>query len=421
MATSGGTVGTPIGGGLALGDRGPGLDETLLGHARYAQIMQIGAPHFHQMAGALAPLGGGCDDVWDQDDREALVWAIGQAEAMIAEELGFWPAPKYFVDEEVRVARVRPDWWNAELRTKWGHVQAFGAEELTLVLADALVLYEDRDSDPLGREELGRVTSALYQDLAACDAACEAAMFFRSDDGAWDDADPRFEVRPLAVDVDGSTMSLEAESSQFVFPALWELTRADCEGSDDEAAWKHDFGTGNLVSYVDVYCRTTDAQTPITLCWDGVCQCTSPCAHATQTACPHVTNWERGHFAARPATWNGATHVDAAPLYWTAPQKLRVSYLAGYPRDPVTCRMDRRLERAIVKLANALLPEPPCGWCDPARRLWELDRSPVDPLTPEAASMPWDVYSRGALEAWRIVKRFGGGRSMGGGSVRGSF
>jgi hypothetical protein len=30
----------------------------------------------------------------------------------------------------------------------------------------------------------------------------------------------------------------------------------------------------------------------------------------------------------------------------------------------------------------------------------------IDPLTPEAASMPWDIYKRGALEAWRIIKLF---------------
>ena len=72
--------------------------------------------------------------------------------------------------------------------------------------------------------------------------------------------------------------------------------------------------------------------------------------------------------------------------------------------------MDSRLERAIVKLTNALLPEPPCGYCDAAEKIWKLDRTQIDPLTPEAAGMPWDIYSRGALEAWRIVKLLAAGR-----------
>jgi hypothetical protein len=80
--------------------------------------------------------------------------------------------------------------------------------------------------------------------------------------------------------------------------------------------------------------------------------------------------------------------------------------------------MNASMERAIVKLTNALLPEPPCGFCgDVAVRTWQDDRRPIDPLTPEAASMPWDVYKRGALEAWRIVKLFS--RAKGGKVGRG--
>jgi hypothetical protein len=77
--------------------------------------------------------------------------------------------------------------------------------------------------------------------------------------------------------------------------------------------------------------------------------------------------------------------------------------------------MNSQLERAIVKLTNALLSEPPCGFCDPAKARWAQDRKDIDPLTPEAASLPWDLYKQGALEAWRIVKRFamGQGGKMG--------
>ena len=72
--------------------------------------------------------------------------------------------------------------------------------------------------------------------------------------------------------------------------------------------------------------------------------------------------------------------------------------------------MNANLERAIVKLTNVLLPEPPCGFCDAAQTRWQNDRQNIDPLTPEAASMPWDLYSQGALEAWRIVKKLAMGR-----------
>jgi len=74
---------------------------TLLPLDRYAELMMIPLTHFNQLAGPKAPQTGGCDDVWDQDDREELAWVIAQAEEMIAHELRFWPAPKFITGERV--------------------------------------------------------------------------------------------------------------------------------------------------------------------------------------------------------------------------------------------------------------------------------------------------------------------------------
>ena len=71
--------------------------------------------------------------------------------------------------------------------------------------------------------------------------------------------------------------------------------------------------------------------------------------------------------------------------------------------------MNQLMERAIVKLANALLPEPPCGYCDLAERRWHEDRNGLvlqSEIT-ELEAIYWPVDKvRGALEASRIVKRF---------------
>jgi len=53
---------------------------TLLPLDRYAEIMQIPLTHFNQLQGPKAPLVGGCDDIWDQDDRELLAWTMAEAE-----------------------------------------------------------------------------------------------------------------------------------------------------------------------------------------------------------------------------------------------------------------------------------------------------------------------------------------------------
>lgn len=387
-------------------------ETTLLPLSRYAEIMQIYLPHFWQMNGAKAPLTGGCDKVWDENARNLLEWTILQAEELIANELGFWPAPKFITNEEILfgLEGTRWDWHNAEVKTRWGYIDNFGVEKLTLVMEGAGIQYSDVDNDPLAREERALIGTAIYADLPACSRPCDVAVFFRVADGAEDAADPRYEIRPIKVDIDNSTMRITAESSLFLRPDLRQLTEAESAGSSDKLAWRYDFELANLVSQVDVYCRTINTATPVVLQWDGACSCTDVCGHRTQTGCGHITHKRRGFFSPRPATWNGTANVATYGCYDGVPESLKVHYRAGYPLDSRTCRMNSLFERAIVKLTNVLLPEPPCSYCDAAKVRWENDRKPVDPLTPEAAALPWDLYAQGALEAWRLIKRLAIGR-----------
>lgn len=388
---------------------------TLLPLDRYAQIMQIPLPHFNQTEGAKAPVVKGCNGIWDQNARDSLAWTMAQAEEMIAEYLNFWPSPKFITAEEIQFSMpgIRRDWWGAEVETRWSKIECFGTEQLTLKQAGANVIYTNSNNNPNDRENLATISgTGLYvEELAACDDKCEVAVFFREEDGAEDPADCRWEIRPLKVDIDGSTMSITGDSAQFVKPELWELTELESAGNNDSKAWIIDFDTVNLVSQVDVYCRTVNQATPVTLFWDGVCDCVGVCEHSTQTACAYQTDKRRGFFTPRPATWNGTRNIFASPRYSNViPEKLEASYRAGLPLDK-SCRINQSMERAIVKLTNALLPEPPCGFCgDVAVRIWQDDRKAIDPLTLESANMPFDSDKRGALEAWRIVKKFARGR-----------
>ncbi len=386
---------------------------TLLPLDRYAEIMRICSPHFNQLAGNLAPINKGCSDpVWDQDARDDLAWTMAQAEELIAIELGFWPSPKFIANEQTdfNLPGIRSDWRFAEVQTEYSYIEDFGTKTLTLLEENATVTYTDDDGDPFGRKELATIGDGVYNYLSACAEPCEVAVFFRTEDGAENPGDSRWEIKPLKVDIDGSTMTVSGESSLFVKPNLWKLTKADADrpGSENSTAWIYNADTANFVTVVDVYCRTVNQQTPLTLKWDGFCRCTSPCTHETQLGCAYVTDARRGFYTPRPATWNGTTNIEATPTNSLPPESIMVNYRAGYPLT--NCRMNPNLERAIVKLTNALLPEPPCGFCDAAQNRWNEDRKNIDPLTNEAANLPWDVYKQGALEAWRIVKRLMRGR-----------
>ena len=259
---------------------------TILALDEYSRLMQIHPSHFNGLWGEKAPLRGGCDEVWDQDARDLLAWTMAQAEELIANELGAQPAPVFVTAEEQAMALtgVRSDWRRAELKTNYGLVEAFGTETLTLIQADATVEYLNLDHDPLGREETAEIGTGAYNDLPSCARECDVAVFFRVADGAKDAAHPAWEIRPLEIDIDGPTMRIRTEASKLVRPELWRLTEQNSLG--DLNAWKVNYLVNtNFVTRVDVYCRTVNPQTPVTLQWDGVCTCTSPCSHDTQTAC----------------------------------------------------------------------------------------------------------------------------------------
>lgn len=384
---------------------------TYLPMDRYAKHMRIPPTNFNQLGGALAPPVEGCTGtrgIWDQDDRDTLAYTMAAAEEMIVTELMFYPKPAFTVAEEILFGTMGVDraWPNREAGTTQKMVAAYGTEKLTLVQANATIQLIDDDSDPLGYNEVARIGGLLYEDLAACGAENEVAVFFRVADGAKDAAHPAWEIRPISVDIDGSTMRVEGPAAQFTKPNIWKLTKLNSADTDD---WVGDAGDGAVVPAVDVYCRTVNTESPVTLMWDGICSCTGACAHRTQTACALPVSSRGGKFLTRPTTWNGATNVYASPLHARAPEKLQVSYLSGFPLGQ-DGSMSMLLERAIVKLTNAMLPEPPCGFCDLAKTVWERDRTKVEPVSVTAEAMPWSIYSQGALEAWKIVSRLMYGR-----------
>src|ERR1044071_7531029 len=82
-----------------------GTVETLLPPLRWAEIMGLRPWDFGQMR--IPPQHNGCQDVWYQFpwqknflSRDEVSRAIAEAEFMFASKLGFWPAPKYFTNEE---------------------------------------------------------------------------------------------------------------------------------------------------------------------------------------------------------------------------------------------------------------------------------------------------------------------------------
>ena len=408
--STGGTTGTPISSSFSSGSGyGPDIGQIrpIMPAEEWMRYHAIHPAHFYQMKGVNAPTGRGCDKVWDQDDRNQLNEYIKIAEDMIRTELGYSVGPEFFTDEEIMYgydSNIRHR--RAPVKTRWGNVIDYGVEKLTLVKSDAVVTYYNRDADPEDVPETAVIGTSLYDWIDPCANPNDVAIFFRVADGAIDAAHSSWEIRDFTVDIDGDQMYIRMPAPYLLKPSLRALTRRDVRHMSEDEAWIHSYVTDNLVTAVDIYCRTTDSTTPVSLLWSKRCECLeNPCQHSTQTGCPQDMNNRIGSFVPVPATWNGSKHIIANYAYFGIPEKLKVNYRAGLPlaRDG---RLNPLIRRAIIKLTNVMMPAPACGLCDYAKSLYENDREPVSQLTVESANVPWGLYQRGAVEAWRIIHRF---------------
>jgi hypothetical protein len=380
---------------IDLGDKSMARSKywTQLPLDEYCLAMRIKLENFNQLNLANAPTAEGCGKVWDQTDRDELAFHMQQAEKMICRYLKFSIRPEYVTNERIKLLRnARTDWWNASFTTSRKYVEGYGTEQLTLLIGDAPVTYSDDDGDPRGTLELATMGDNLYDMLPDCET-CNYRVFFRQADGARDNGDRTWEIRPLEIDKDGDLVIIKARSAQFVKPELWKLTKEVCVKSDNESAWIYQFDTDNLVDYVSIYCETLDTDDQVTMYWKKTC---ASCDSDTEDLCAYGTDDDAGIFE---------VNFESSSVCYPArqPDYINVNYKAGYPLDD--CLIEPNLKAAVIHLTNALLSQTPCE-CAETTDMYKEDRDPIDPLTTEAANMPWDVYRIGALKAWRIVKQY---------------
>lgn len=375
--------------------------KTILPLDLWALYNGIKLTHFNQQGGENAPTTN-CQIVFDSYHIDEVALAVQQAETMITEQLGFYPAPYYEELAEVKVPRnVRTDWWNAPFMTSKKYVQSYGRKVLYPITLGAPVNYVDLDNDPRGINETAIIGENLYGGLTGCDSDnCTLRVFFQESDGALDHPSYEYEIRPVKVESYLGGVILKAPSALFIKPTLTRLTKEECKYSGDEDAWINDYDESNWVTNVDIYCEMIDTDTPAgEVTWMDFCE--TPCGTTSSDLCITALKSKVGSFKA---------NLESDCYTRCPPELLNVSYTSGYPLR--NCVMDTIMQRAIIKLSNVLLPLFPCrcpqeyGSMTSQEEIWFQDRLPVDPLTTEAANMPWQLYSRGALEAWRIVRQF---------------
>lgn len=373
MPSSGSGVGTPIGGGGALGSiKVQPLPVTWLSLHRYAKYVDINPVHFWGATGQDVWNFGGnsCNDIWpgyswqygSQISRAELAVAIKDAEDSIADFVGYPLAPTFVSEEHhnypayhnkdlISWGGRRDDGLNKSVSAKWKKVIAPGRRAVTLIEAEAPVVYSDEDGDGFSETATITVTTTV--------TPCEVKAYF-----AGTGAEPGWEIR----EANGKTASvgtviLRFDSWLFINPNL----QAVAPNQDGYSAIDITT-TSNYVAEVDIYREYADPNAVGSqFSWSCGAHCVancSVCGSATQDGCLILRNHETGAVVPAPATytegWSSESwSLNRSPEYvkiWYMAGDRSENYLSGRSCDPLSDFWATQ----IVRLATARLYKPFC-------------------------------------------------------------
>lgn len=337
---------------------------TLLPLDTWAKVMQLNPFEFNQIGtGFPVDNSAQCDHVffqysWQQDflSREEIGNCIGMAEDMIAVELGYWPAPKYFVNEVQQYPRpgnrelyaggrtVRGQLKSVQLN--WHKVQGGGLFARTSIAAGVAVTLSDSDGDGINDK------FTLTQATTITDPN-EIAVYFTTADRNSEPIDETWRIRPVRVSIAAGIATITGHSSLLVVPDL--TFRTDAQVLNVTTA-------ANYVTTLDVYRIYTDDDTTTSKQGNAIWELT-PCADP-----PCGVEYSPLCIGARQAEI-GFVSVSYTPVdtcHWRAPDRVSVNYLAGEPL--VDGQMSQQMADIVAHLATALLPVEKCG-CERADRI----------------------------------------------------
>jgi len=325
---------------------------TLLALDRYATIMGIDPAHFNgAYSAALQPVGAKCSDIWwqyawqsaDRVAREDLAHEIGMAEEEIANLVGYWPGPKWIVDEVHPYPRPYRREYTAygqnvrglgkSIQTRYAKIIEPGPRETSAIgTASTVALtleYVDLDGD--GLDESARIVlPTTLTDIR------EVHTYFHDHGG-----DCEWEIKPPRdISIAGGSVTIVFWAWQFIDPDLWEtLNTATARTAIDFLV------PANLVTEVDVvrefsddtvlsarfYWEPEGYHSLTTFC--SVCGGTgcAICGLTTQDGCLHIRDVHRGIVVPTAGTYSQDTDAWSA-AEWTQcrePDQVKVWYRAG--------------------------------------------------------------------------------------------
>lgn len=406
-------------------------------------IMQFHPWHFWSIADStsLSTAANGCDTLvrqhaWQNSDaasRDDVARAIAAAENIMADQLGFWPAPVYL--SQTRPWPPNSDawgrWWNVQLDT--GQIQAAGVETRTSIANATAVTYTDTDGDGyMDTFTIGPVATTVTDPKEIALYFATADRFSAGEVSA--DVGERWRIAPVVVTISGGNVTVRGSAWQLIKPVTYEgVTNAGANGLAPATTL---VTPAHYATTVDLYRRWTDPNGTTAATSQGViiwetrprygCNCDNasissgfagsifdPAAVATATARVGIRDAENGVVSLGEATFDSTTGLWSS-LNWAicdVPDRALVRVLAGWPLD-ADGQMARIYQTVVARLAAAELARPICGCTDANRELyrWQFDvaRSGgandevYGAISQEDLNNPFGTR-RGHIAAWKFV------------------
>lgn len=380
---------------------------TLLPLDSWAAIMQISPFEFNQIgAGFPRNATNQCNSVWyqyswqkDFISRSELAEAISAAESAIAEQLGYWPAPKQFIDEVAIINSGSPlkgawsgfnsnGWWK-RANLKWGYFQGGGLLNRTAIDTNVAVVLSDPDGDTINEQFTLTVATTETDPL-------KIGVYFDATERMNSSLNESWRIRPIKVSISGGTATITGHASLLVKPSLETVVNPLVLDVTDATIY---------VTAVEVWrvwrddTFTTSAPYQGAAIWDNPDDCVGVgCTESILPICLAAQGESVFASYGAPSTW---------PYRYQA-SRIKANYWAGFPLDSYG-QMDRQHAQMVAYLATALLTGEKCG-CERSNQIlheWRAKPNDGDSgrnfTQAELDDNPF-VERKGALWAWRRVK-----------------
>jgi hypothetical protein len=389
---------------------------TLLPLDTWARILGISPWEFNQFEFPVSK-SAQCKDVqyqfpWQKDhlSREEVAEAIANAEQMIADQLLYWPAPKYFVDEVVQYPRPRQrdayggagtprgQWKTVQLQ--WHQIISAGVFNRTAIdtIPTADIVKKDFDSDGIFESFEATITDAIIGTITDPN---QIAIYFGEDDRVSEPLSETWRVRPVRVTISGTTATIIGHRTLLAKTNLeYAVDASPIDSSVD----------GNYVTELECYRVFTDTTATEAqpyqgiAAWSTVPGCTANCTFQVKDICLAEYDNEQGV----------VSPVFGLPCYWPyadrEPDRLEVNYLAGLPL--INGQMQDEMAKAVTYLSTSLLAGEKCG-CERSNRIlahWQAPFLTFDDQVNKAKGFSKDYSgspfpaTRGGQWAWKRVK-----------------